>query len=390
MPCLNEEETITACILKAKRSIESNNLDAEILISDNGSIDGTRCIAEKLGARIVYTKERGYGNALKHGIEHAKGKYVIMGDADDSYDFSNISSFISKLRDGYDLVMGNRFKGGIQKNAMPFLHRYFGNPVLSFIGSLFFKIPIGDFHCGLRAFNRQSIVNIQLCCTGMEFASEMVVKASLHNLKITEVPTTLYPDGRSRAPHLRPWRDGWRHLRFLLLYSPRWLFLLPGLTIMLLGIIITSVLFFGPVKIKSISFDIHTMLYSSVMVIIGFQAVTFYFFSRIFAIKTGLVSNNKLLKSFTRHFTLEKGLITGVLLLLAGIILTIASLKIWDKYSFGNLDPVRMLRLVIPAVTFLVLGVQVILNSFFAGILYLENERGDSNNPNSRNQQRLI
>lgn len=295
-----------------------------------------------------------------------------MGDSNDSYDFTDILPFVKRLRDGNDLVMGNRFKGGIEKNAMPFLHKYLGNPVLSFIGRLFFKTSIGDFHCGLRWFNRSSILDIGLCSSGMEFASEMIVKSSLNNLKIVEVPIKLYPDGRSKRSHLRTWRDGWRHLRFLLLFSPKWLFLYPGLVFMMAGILTTAVLFQGPVKIGAVHFDIHTMLYSAITIVIGFQSVTLYFLARIFAIKSGLDNNNEWLKKFNRYFSLEKGLGTGVFVLISGVILSVYSLNIWNRQLFGNLDPLHVLRFVIPAVTCLLLGIQIIFNSFFTSILHLQ------------------
>jgi glycosyltransferase involved in cell wall biosynthesis len=372
MPCLNEEETIRACVTKAQHALKSNNIQGEILIADNGSIDCSPAIAESMGARVIHVMEKGYGKALYAGIEQAKGTYVIMGDSDDSYDFTDILPFISRLRDGYDLVMGNRFKGGIEKNAMPFLHRYLGNPVLSFIGRLFFKTNIGDFHCGLRGFNRNSILSIGLCSPGMEFASEMIVKSSLNKLKIAEVPTKLYPDGRSKRSHLRTWRDGWRHLRFLLLFSPIWLFLYPGLVFMMAGMFTTAMLFNGPVKIGSVRFDIHTMLYSAIMIVIGFQCVTFYLFAKIYAIKAGLDNNKKWLENFNRYFSLERGLGTGIFILLSGIVLTVYSFSIWNSQLFGNLNPLHVLRFVIPAVTCLLLGIQIIFNSFFTSILHLQ------------------
>ncbi|THU41222.1 glycosyltransferase family 2 protein [Niastella caeni] len=372
MPCLNEEETIKACVLKAQHALKANKIDGEILIADNGSIDCSPTIAKSLGARVIHVVEKGYGKALRAGIEQAKGKYVIMGDSDDSYDFTDILPFVNRLRDGYDLVMGNRFKGGIEKNAMPFLHKYLGNPVLSFIGRLFFKTSIGDFHCGLRGFNRSSILDIGLCSSGMEFASEMIVKSSLNNLKISEVPIKLYPDGRSKRSHLRTWRDGWRHLRFLLLFSPKWLFLYPGLVFMMIGMLTTAVLFQGPVKIGAVQFDIHTMLYSAITIVIGFQLVTLYFLARIFAIKSGLDNNNEWLKKFNRYFSLEKGLGTGVFVLLSGVILSVYSFSIWNRHLFGNLNPLHVLRFVIPAVACLLLGIQIIFNSFFTSILHLK------------------
>lgn len=371
MPCLNEEETLEKCIKKAIYSIEGNHLEAEVLIADNGSTDKSVEIAEKNGARVIHVKEKGYGSALNAGINDAKGKYIIMGDSDDSYDFTNIQPFINKLREGNDLVMGNRFRGGIKKKAMPFLHRYLGNPVLSFIGRLFFKIPVFDFHCGLRGFNKQSIINLNLCTTGMEFASEMVVKSAMSNLKIVEVPTTLHPDGRTKPPHLRTWRDGWRHLRFLLLYSPKWLFLYPGLLLVLLGVIISAILMEGPVQINNITLDVHTLLYASGMVIIGFQTVFFYLFSTIFSTKIGLQNKEIWLIKFERLFSLEKTIGFGIIMILIGLAFSLKSIIYWDKTSFGNLNPSQVFRIVIPAVSFLILGTQLIFNSFFMSILCL-------------------
>lgn len=373
MPCLNEEETIRKCVVKAQCALESNDIDGEILIADNGSIDSSPTIAKSLGARVIHVVEKGYGKAIRAGIEQAKGKYVIMGDSDDSYDFTDILPFINRLRDGYDLVMGNRFKGGIERNAMPFLHKYLGNPILSFIGRLFFKINIGDFHCGLRGFNRSSIMDIGLCSSGMEFASEMIVKSSLNNLKIAEVPIKLYPDGRSGRSHLRTWRDGWRHLRFLLLFSPKWLFLYPGLVFMLAGMFTTALLFQGPITIGSIHFDIHTMLYAAVSIVLGFQSVTLYFLARIFAIRSGLNNNKGWLKKFNKYFSLEKGIGTGMFVLSAGILLSVYSLSIWNRHLFGNLDPLYVSRFVIPSVACILLGIQIIFNSFFTSILHLQN-----------------
>lgn len=372
IPCLNEEETLGTCIKKAKEAIEKNNLLAEILIADNGSTDLSVEIAAGLGARIINVVEKGYGSALIAGIQQAQGKYIIMGDADDSYDFGDIMKFVTKLREGNDLVMGNRFKGGIKKGAMPFLHRYLGNPILSFIGRLFFKSAIKDFHCGLRGFNRDAIISIVLCTTGMEFASEMVVKSVLNNLTIAEVPVKLYPDGRSRAPHLRTWHDGWRHLRFLLLYSPKWLFLYPGLIITFLGVLVTTMLCFGPVILGTITFDIHTMLYSAMAAVMGWQVIAFYFQAKILAAQSNLIEESKWLMRFKKWFSLEKGIVAGFILILLGSMLTGYSFFIWDKNNFGNLQPTEVFRVVIPAVASLVLGVQLIFNSFFISILDLK------------------
>lgn len=374
MPCLNEQETISTCVLKAQHALKVYNIQGEILIADNGSIDSSTAIAESLGARVIHVTEKGYGKALHAGIGQAKGKYIIMGDSDDSYDFTDILPFIHRLRDGYELVMGNRFKGGIEKNAMPFLHRYLGNPVLSFIGRLFFKTEIGDFHCGLRGFNRNSILSIGLSSPGMEFASEMIVKSSLNNLRIAEVPIKLFPDGRGRRSHLRTWRDGWRHLRFLLLFSPKWLYLYPGFVFIIAGSIITTLLFYGPITLGDVTFDIHTMLYSSISIVIGFQCVTFYLFAKILTTKMGLSNNESWLTSFNTYFSLEKGLCSGLFFLLSGISLSIYSIMIWDKKQFGDLDPLFVFRFVIPAVTCLLLGIQIIFNSFFTSILHLPNK----------------
>src|SRR3990167_1616671 len=283
MPCLNEAETLAVCIQKTKQFLDQEQVKGEILIADNGSTDGSQDIAMTQGVRVVSVSERGYGAALKTGIEAAAGRYVIMGDADDSYNFLHLKPFLDKLREGYDLVMGNRFKGGIMQGAMPFKNRFLGNPALSFLGRLFFNSQLGDFHCGLCGFHRERLQKLELQGNGMEFASEMIVKATLKQLKIAEVPTQLFPDGRSRKPHLRPWRDGWRHLRLLLLFSPRWLFFYPGLVLMLLGMLLMSTLVAGPVNIGGINFDIHTMLFSSVFMIAGMQAVSFALFAHTIA-----------------------------------------------------------------------------------------------------------
>src|SRR6185312_3774274 len=289
MPCLNEAETIASCIKKARHSLYELGIVGEIVIADNGSTDGSAEIAKSLGARVTQVAAKGYGNALMGGINAAHGTFVIMGDADDSYDFSTLGPFIEKLRQGFDLVMGNRFSGGIGPGAMPSLHRYLGNPVLTFVGRLFFKSPVKDFHCGLRGFRKDSISKLDLRTTGMEFASEMVVKATLQKMRITEVPTTLSKDGRSHPPHLKTWRDGWRHLRFLLLFSPRWLFLYPGALLMGIGLLIGLSLLPSPRVIGGLVFDIHTLLYAALAIIIGFQAIVFATFTKVFAISEGLL-----------------------------------------------------------------------------------------------------
>jgi glycosyltransferase involved in cell wall biosynthesis len=367
IPCLNEAETIAQCIDKAQQYLQKHQIEGEVVVADNGSTDGSQAIAQAHGAKVVQVAEPGYGSALRGGFAAALGEYIIMGDGDDSYDFSNLTPFLQKLRFGHDLVMGNRFLGGIAPGAMPILHRYLGNPVLSRIGRLFFRISCGDFHCGLRGFRKSAIESLDLRTSGMEFASEMIVKAALYRLSIAEVPTTLSPDGRSRAPHLRTWRDGWRHLRFLLLYSPRWLFLYPGLFLMLAGFASTLVLLMGP--------RVHSLLYSAIAVIIGFQIVSFGVFTKAFAISEGLLPEDRRFKNVTRWAKLEVGLMFGCLLLLLGIGGSIYSLRIWEATLFGSLNPATSMRIVIPSVTSLALGVQVIFSSFFLSVLRLKRQR---------------
>jgi len=374
MPCLNESETLATCIDKAMRFMEAHGIAGEVVIADNGSSDGSQAIAATHGARVVPVPVRGYGAALSGGIQAARGRYVIMADADDSYDLVNLMPFVEKLREGYDLVMGNRFQGGIAAKAMPPLHRYLGNPVLTGIGRLFFRSPVGDFHCGLRGFDRTALLKLDLQTTGMEFASEMVVKATLNKLRITEVPTTLSPDGRSRAPHLRSWRDGWRHLRFLLVYCPRWLFLYPGLLLMGLGLIVMATLIPGARRIGGVVFDIHTMLYAAMAVIVGFQSVAFALFSKIFAIKIHLLPEDKWEKKFMRVFTLERGLMLGAAFCLVGLITSVYALFTWGSVSFGPLEPVLMMRITIPALACLCCGIQMIFASFFLSVLDIRHQ----------------
>ncbi len=372
MPCLNEAETLASCIKKAQRWLSRNHVSGEIIIADNGSSDGSQTVATVMGARVVHVAEKGYGNALRGGIIAARGKYVIMADADDSYNFSNLSPFLEKLRAGYDLVMGNRFAGGIKPGAMPLLHKYLGNPVLTGIGRLFFRSPCGDFHCGLRGFSRAAVMKLDLRTSGMEFASEMVVKSTLNKLRIIEVPTTLSPDGRSREPHLRSWSDGWRHLRFLLLYSPRWLFLYPGALLMLAGLATGGWLLPGPQSVGHVTFDIHTLLYSAAAIVTGFQAVNFAVFTKIFGVTEGLLPPDPKLEKAFKCVTLESGLIIGITLFLSGLLLSIYALGDWGAHSFGSLDPTKVLRLVIPAVTAMILGSEIVLSSFFLSVLGLK------------------
>ena len=372
MPCLNEAETIATCIRKARACLEQHDISGEVLIADNGSADGSIQIAEAHGARVVHVPIRGYGAALQAGIRSAAGRFIIMGDADDSYDFTALMPFIDKLRAGYDLVMGNRFKGGIQPGAMPPLHRYLGNPVLSFIGRLFFHSHSGDFHCGLRGFSREAALRLDLQTTGMEFASEMVVKATLAQLRIAEVPTTLSPDGRSRPPHLRSWRDGWRHLRFLLLYSPRWLFLYPGMCLMLLGALLGGSVVVRPLPVAGVVLDIHTLLYAAAMIVVGFQAVTFSAHTKIFAMNEGLLPPDPRLDRIFRIVTLEVGLVVGFTLFILGLAGSALATIGWSRIGFGALDPSRTMRVAISSVLLLILGMQVCLSSFFLSVLGLK------------------
>ena len=372
MPCLNEAETLEICIKKAQTFFEKYGVHGEVVIADNGSTDGSQAIAERLNARVIPVPEKGYGNALKGGIKAAKGKYIIMGDADDSYDFSSLELFVEKLREGYDLVMGNRFKGGVKKGAMPFLHKYLGNPVLSFIGRLFFNIKIGDFHCGLRGFSKEAFARMNLNTTGMEFASEMIVKSKLNGLSIAEVPTILHPDGRTRPPHLNTWRDGWRHLRFLLLYSPRWLFLYPAFLLIAVGFILSAILVIKPIEFDGIIFDVHTLLYTASFVIIGFQFLMFYGLTKIFAVENGLLPKSDRYSKLFNYFNLEKGLIVGFLTLAVGIYLSVYGLLDWKATSFSDLKPAETLRIIVPAVFTMMLGLQIILFSFFFSILGLK------------------
>ncbi len=371
MPCLNEELTLAPCIERALECLRELGVAGEVVIADNGSADRSVEIARACGARVVEVPQKGYGSALMGGIVAARGRYVIMGDADMSYDFGALQPFLERLRAGDQLVMGNRFRGGIAPGAMKPLHRYLGNPVLTGIGRLLFGSPCGDFHCGLRGFERAAIIGLDLRTTGMEFASEMVVKATLYRLRIGEVPTTLAPDGRDRPPHLRSWRDGWRHLRFLMLYSPRWLFLYPGALMMLLGLLLGTWLLPGPRQIGGATLDIHTLLYAALLVNIGFQAVCFAFFTKIFTISEGLLPASPRLDRMFRFVTLETGLVVGLILVVLGIVGSFAALSGWSHRDYGPLDPSRTLRLVIPSVTALTLGAQTILSSFFLSVLGL-------------------
>ncbi len=369
LPCLDEAETLVTCIDKAHGWLARSGVDGEVLVADNGSTDGSIDLAEGAGARVVHVPVRGYGAALRHGIAAAHGRYVVMADADDSYDLGELDAFIDQLRGGGQLVMGNRFRGGIAPRAMPWLHRYVGNPLLSGVGRLFFHSSIGDFHCGIRGFDRGAILGLGLATDGMEFASEMIVRASLAHLDIREVPTTLRPDGRSRPPHLRTWRDGWRHLRFLLLYSPRWLFFIPGLLLFALSAVATAVLLLHSITIGSVTFDVAALLYAATGTIIGAQAMGFGVYCRVYAGARGLWGPTPALDRFERLFSLERGLLAGGLVVLAGMIVAIISVNRWSDAGFGHLDPRHQIRVVVPAMLGLVHGSSLVLGSFGLSVL---------------------
>ena len=373
MPCLNEAATVGSCVAKARGFLDRAGIAGEVLVADNGSEDGSPAVAEAGGARVVAVAERGYGAALRAGIGAARGRYVIMGDADDSYDFSRLDAFVEKLRAGYPLVMGNRFKGGIRPGAMPRLHRYIGNPVLSFVGRLFFRTGVGDFHCGLRGFNRGAVMSLDLRTPGMEFASELVVKAALAGWRIAEVPTTLDPDRRGRPSHLRSWRDGWRHLRFLLLFSPRWLFLYPGLALFSTGALLTTALYFAPLRLAGAGLDIHSMLYASAAALLGLQLCLFALFARLSAQAAGLLPTHVMLERLLKLFTLERGLVFGLAVALTGFIWSAAAFWRWRETGFGALDPRVVMRDTIPASAMMVSGVEMMLASFLTSVIRWKN-----------------
>ncbi|MEM6396645.1 MAG: glycosyltransferase family 2 protein [Bacteroidota bacterium] len=360
---------LATCIRKARDFMKREGVTGEVLIADNGSTDSSVSIAKAEGARVVHVPEKGYGAALRGGIADAKGKYVIMGDADDSYDFSRLMPFVQELRNGGELVMGNRFKGGIEKGAMPFLHRYLGNPVLSLIGRLFFKIPVGDFHCGLRGFHRERMLEINPKTSGMEFASEMVVKSSLAGIDIREVPTTLSPDGRDRPPHLNTWRDGWRHLKFLLIYSPAWSLLYPGLVIFIIGLLLTLTLIGSSPSIGAVVFDVHTLLIAATFCFIGFQLMSIYVFSKAYGVNKGYLPPPQKMPWWSKLFVLENSLRLGGLLLLFGGGLIVYSVFFWSQTGFSELDPSQTLRLVIPGAFLVMLSIQLAITGFLLELL---------------------
>lgn len=369
MPCLNEAETLAICIRKAKNYLERSGVNGEVLISDNGSTDGSQLIAERLGARVVHVPRKGYGAALIAGIDAAKGRYIIMGDSDDSYDFSKLDGFVERLRAGADLVMGNRFRGGIADGAMPPLHRYLGNPVLSALGRMFYRTPVGDFHCGLRGFNRESILSLKLDTPGMEFASEMVIKASICDLRIEEVPTTLSVDGRSRPPHLRSWRDGWRHLKLLLVYAPHWLFYYPGLALFAVGILLFAALFSGPVTMGNVTFDIAALILASALILTGHQMACFYGVARLFAVRFKLLPSSPQFERIASWASIDKACQIGGILIFTGIISAAASITYWGMAGWGDLDPSVIARPALLSVISLSLGVQVITTGFLWALM---------------------
>lgn len=372
MPCLNEADTLALCIEKAHRAMRENDIAGEIIVADNGSTDGSQQIALTLEARVIDVEAKGYGNALMGGIRAARGKYVIMGDSDDSYDFLEVPRFVEKLREGYDIVQGCRLPSGggrVMPGAMPFLHRWWGNPMFSMMARWWFKAPINDIYCGMRGFTKEFYEQLDQRCTGMEFATEMIIKSSLYNARITEIPITLHPDGRtSHAPHLRSFRDGWRTLRFFLMYSPRWLFLMPGLMLILLGIIGYSLAMPG-VTVRGMTFDAHTLLFASLAVLCGHQSIVFSVFTKTFAVSEGLMPEDRRLTRLFKIINLERGLIIGAGALLIGLTMLLVAINEWREADFGRLDYSHTMRWVIPGATLTALGFQTVLASFFVNIL---------------------
>jgi len=375
MPCLNEAETLETCIKKANSWLKNSGLDGQVIIADNGSTDGSQIIAMRNGARVVDVPIKGYGSALYFGTLAAEGEFVIMGDSDDSYDFSKLDKFIEKLNDGFDLVMGNRFLGGIFHGAMPWKNRYIGNPLLTWVGRTLFKCPASDFHCGLRGIKKDSFLRLDLRTTGMEYASEMVIKATLLGMKIAEVPTTLSKDGRSRPPHLRPWRDGWRHLRFMMLFSPRWLLFIPGLLLSGLSCVFYLLLLNGPLRIAHLSLDIHTLLYAQTGIILGLLAIILGIIIRIFGMREGLLQEHRVLELIRNSSILEIGGIISLLMLGIGVYLGLDLLAVWADAGFGNLEPGALLRMLSFSTLVITLGGIGFLSSLVIGFLGLPTRR---------------
>ena len=383
MPCLNEAETLAVCIGKANAFLDKAGIAGEVLIADNGSTDGSREIAERGGARVVPVAQQGYGAALLGGIAAARGRFIIMGDADDSYDFSALDAFVARLRDGADLVMGNRFRGGIEAGAMPPLHRYLGNPVLSFVGRLFFRIKTGDFHCGLRGFNADSIRQLDLQTTGMEFASEMVVRGALAGLRIEEVPTTLKPDGRSRPPHLRTWRDGWRHLKFLLVYNPRWMFFIPGMVLGGLGMLFAALLVFGPLRvINNLSLDLNTFVAACFMIVTGVQLITFGAISRYYAEITGILPRSRRSDWLTRTISTDRLAANAGICFAGGFLFCSYAVLRWAHLGFGPLNDSEIPRIVVLGLSLIVISFQAFFSAFLLGVLEIPVKRLKAGQPN--------
>ena len=369
MPCLNEAETIGRCIDKARAFLMRAGVDGEVLVADNGSSDGSPAIAAERGARVVPVAQRGYGAALQGGIAAAHGRFIVMGDADDSYDFSDLDGFLSALRRGADIVMGNRFRGGIRPGAMPFLHQRLGNPLLSFMGRLFFKIPVGDFHCGLRGVRADAVRALELRTSGMEFASEMVVRAALEGLKVVEVPTTLAPDGRSRPPHLRTWRDGWRHLKFLLTFSPRWLFLYPGIIFSLAGLGVVALLFGGTVRVGAVGFETKTFMAGCLCLLVGVQSLTFALMVRRYASRQGYLPRHPRYADLLDRVTLERLALLALLFFAAGCGGIAWCFIGWWGAFFGPFDSPPATRLMVLSITLLAVAVQIFLTAFLVAIM---------------------
>jgi glycosyltransferase involved in cell wall biosynthesis len=370
IPCLNEAETLGACIESARRYLARSGVRGEVLVADNGSADGSQEIAREMGARVTHVAEKGYGAALLGGIAAARGRFVIMGDADGSYDFGALDPFLERLRGGVQLVIGNRFRGGIAKGAMPPLHRYLGNPVLSFLGRLFFRIPVGDFHCGLRGFDAKAIRGLRLRTTGMEFATEMVVRAALAGLRIEEAPTTLRPDGRTRPPHLRTWRDGWRHLKFLLVYSPRWLFFYPGGAAAIFGLLLAAILLPGPVRLSArVEMDHNAFVAACFLIVTGVQVITFGVLSRSYAASAGFLPTTRASKALLPHLSTERMALLGGVMATVGLSAFGYAFWVWAGRDFGPLAVPIIPRIVIAGLTLLVVGVQTFFAAFLLGVL---------------------
>lgn len=372
LPCLNEAVTIAICVKRALKLIADNHIDGEVLISDNGSTDGSQEIATKLGARVITCSERGYGAALQWGIENAEGEFVLMGDADDSYHFEEAMPMIRQLREGYDVSMGTRLKGKIMPGAMPFLNRYIGNPVLSGIGKVLFNIPVTDFHCGMRAFRRDKVLQLDLVTTGMEWASEMIIKAKLAGLRIAETPIALYKDGRNRPPHLRRWRDGWRHLRFMLLHAPSFLFILPGLLMVLGGLAGSMLILSGVLSRSPIVFDVQSLMIMSFMLILGIQIVFTGLFANIYSHITGILPYNERFDRIVRKLSLEKLLVISLIVGFSGACGLLYTLWQWYKVNFSELNNRITLRTLIPSLTMIAISVQGVFNGFMLSILFLK------------------